>query len=52
MAKAFGKVEVCVAKGSSTDTTVKLSAEQFKWLLEGYDVLKMKPFETLHFDRV
>ena len=35
-----------------TDASVKLSAEQFEWLLEGYDVWKMKPFETLHFDRV
>jgi len=34
------------------ETVVKLSAEQFSWLLEGYDVWKMKPFENLYFRRV
>ena len=31
---------------------VSLSPEQFEWLLEGYDVWKMKPFEKMHFARV
>ena len=31
---------------------VKLTSEQFEWLLEGYDIWKMKPFETLHFEYV
>lgn len=31
---------------------VSLSPEQFAWLLDGYDVWKMKPFEKLHFHRV
>ncbi len=34
------------------DGAVKLKAEQFTWLLDGYDVWKMKPFEELHFERV
>jgi transposase len=35
-----------------TESVVKLTSEQFEWLLDGYDVWKMKPFETLHFERV
>jgi transposase len=31
---------------------VKLTAEQFDWLLEGYDVWKMKPFAEKSFERV
>ncbi|MCM2280253.1 MAG: transposase [Bdellovibrionaceae bacterium] len=32
--------------------TVRLTPEQFAWLLEGYDVWNMKSSEELHFDRV
>ena len=35
-----------------TDEVVRLSPEQFEWLLDGYDVWKMKPFEELKFERV
>lgn len=35
-----------------TDNVIKLTPEQFKWLLDGYDVWKMKPFEALHFENV
>ena len=35
-----------------TDTVVKLSSEQFTWLLDGYDVWKMRPFAELNFERV
>ena len=35
-----------------TDQVVRLSGEQFAWLLDGYDVWKMKPFEELHYERV
>lgn len=31
------------------ETVVQLSPEQFSWLLNGYDIWKMKPFENLHF---
>jgi len=31
---------------------VKLSPEQFSWLLSGYDVWKVKPFEKVDFERV
>src|ERR1700761_7072126 len=31
------------------ESTVAITPEQFEWLLDGYDVWKMKPFETLHF---
>lgn len=30
---------------------VKLTSEQFSWLLEGYDVWKMKPFAALQYER-
>ncbi len=36
----------------SPDEIVHLSPEQFAWLLDGYDVWKMKPFAELHFERV
>jgi transposase len=32
-------------------TVVKVTAEQLRWLLDGYNVWKMKPFEELSFDR-
>jgi transposase len=35
-----------------TDEVVCLSPEQFEWLLDGYDVWKMKPFSELNFERV
>ena len=35
-----------------TDQVVRLTAEQFSWLLDGYDVWKMKPFENLFFECV
>lgn len=35
-----------------TDPVVRLSPEQFAWLLEGFDVWKMKPFEELYFEKV
>lgn len=34
------------------DKIVSLSAEQFSWLLEGYDVWKMKPFAEIKFEKV
>jgi len=35
-----------------TETTVNLTPEQFAWLLDGYDVFKIKPFERVKFERV
>jgi transposase len=35
-----------------SDAVVALTPEQLEWLLSGYDVWKMKPFENLHFERV
>jgi transposase len=32
-------------------TVVPLTSERFEWLLDGYDVWKMKPFEKLNFTR-
>ena len=34
------------------DAVVKITPEQFQWLLDGYDVWKMRPFEELNFERV
>jgi transposase len=31
---------------------VRLTPSQMQWLLDGYDVWKMKPFEELRFSRV
>ncbi len=35
-----------------TDAVVSLTPEQFIWLLEGFDIWKMKPFEELYFEKV
>jgi len=35
-----------------SEKTVSLSPETFSWLLDGYDVWKMKPFEELRFSQV
>lgn len=31
---------------------IELSTEQFTWLLEGYDVWRMRPFNELNFEKV
>jgi transposase len=31
--------------------SITITAEQLEWLLEGYDVWKMKPHQALHFSR-
>jgi transposase len=31
---------------------LRVSPEQLQWLLDGYDIWKMKPFEKLYFSRV
>ena len=33
----------------SADSVVTLTVEQLNWLLDGYDVWRMKPHEVLHF---
>jgi len=35
-----------------SDGVVRMTAEHFQWLLDGYDVWKMKPFKELHFSQV
>ncbi len=37
---------------SHADATVKITPEQFSWLLEGYDVWKMRPFSELKYEKV
>jgi hypothetical protein len=32
--------------------SVRLSGEQLRWLLEGYEVMKMKPHQELRFSQV
>lgn len=34
------------------DQVVQITAEQLSWLLDGYDIWKIKPFAELHFERV
>jgi len=34
------------------DEVVKLTPREFSWLLDGYDVWKVKPFEKIEFDFV
>jgi transposase len=33
-------------------STICLNPDQLLWLLEGFDILKMKPFEKLNYERV
>ena len=35
-----------------TDTTVKITPDQLQWLIDGYDVWKMKAFAPVNFERV
>ena len=35
-----------------TESVVTVTPEQLCWLLDGYDVWKMKPFTALHFEKV
>jgi len=35
-----------------TDAVVSLTTEQFGWLVDGYDVFKMRPFEAVDIERV
>lgn len=35
-----------------TESVVTVTPEQLSWLLEGYDIWKVKPFEELNFKRV
>ena len=35
-----------------SDEVVHISTEQFSWLLDGYDVWKMRPFTELNFEKV
>ena len=34
------------------DVVVNITPEQLSWLLDGYDIWKMRPFEEIHFSRV
>ena len=36
----------------STDEVVSVTPQQFTWLLEGFDVWKIKPFSDANFERV
>jgi len=36
----------------SLDNVVRISSDQLSWLLDGYDVWKMKPFSAFHFEKV
>lgn len=35
-----------------SEEVVQITPEQLSWLLDGYDVWKMRPFAELHFDKV
>lgn len=35
-----------------TDSVISITPEQLEWLLNGFDVFKMKPFEELHYSHV
>jgi transposase len=34
---------------ASSETTLTISVQQLNWLIDGYDVWRMKPHEALHF---
>jgi transposase len=46
-----GREKFCWPR-SRNMTSVTLSADQLQWLLEGYDIWKMKPHRTLHFTQI
>jgi len=35
-----------------TGEVIQVSPEQMAWLLDGYDIWKMRPFEALNFEKV
>jgi transposase len=35
-----------------SESTVSLGTEQLSWLLDGYDITKMKPHATLNYDAI
>jgi transposase len=37
---------------ANSDGVVKLTVQQLNWLLEGYDISRMKPHPTLHYRSV
>ena len=36
----------------SADEVVTLTSQQLNWLLDGYDIMRMKPHDKLHFSSV
>lgn len=36
----------------SLDVVVSITPEQLSWLLDGYDIFKLKPFAELNYERV
>jgi len=36
----------------SESEVVTLTSQQLNWLLDGYDIMRMKPHEKLHFSSV
>ena len=36
----------------SLDVVLSITPEQLSWLLDGYDIFKLKPFEELNYSRV
>jgi transposase len=36
----------------SNEAVLVLTGEQLNWLLDGYDVWRMKPHKTLHYERI
>lgn len=49
--KRLEQERFCWPKKSTSDV-VQLTAEQFGWLLDGFDITKMKPFKALFFEKV
>lgn len=35
-----------------TDEVITITGEQMNWLLDGYDIMKMKPHKKLHYDSI
>ena len=35
-----------------TESVIPITPEQFTWLIDGYDVFNLKPFEQVHFENV
>jgi hypothetical protein len=49
--QAAGGGSICVPRRHE-DEVVFIDTQQLEWLLNGYDIWKMKPHEKVHYSRI